>query len=45
VRFLGHAFYLISVLFLSLVLPAGLLPLARQRALRRIGIVVFAANT
>jgi hypothetical protein len=42
VRFLGHAFYVFSVLFLSLALLAGLLTLVKQKALRWIWVVVVA---
>jgi hypothetical protein len=42
VRFLSHAFQIISVLFLSLALLAGLLTLVKQKALRWIWVVVVA---
>jgi hypothetical protein len=44
VRFLSHAFQIVSVLFLSLVLVAGLLTLVRQKTLRWTWIVVVAAT-
>jgi len=39
VRFLSHAFYIFSVLFLSLALLAGLITMVRQKVLRFMGVI------
>jgi Ion channel len=42
VRFISHAFHIISVFFLALALLAGLLGLVKRKTLRWVGVVVVA---